>query len=95
MALAFFRKPPPQPAAAEAGGSTATPPVATSVASAMPGGDAAKDSAKDSAKDILNLLELELGAMIRQLERAVLDQSPALHIALRSPETEVVQRRPS
>ena len=36
----------------------------------MPGGDAAKDSAKDSAKDILNLLELELGAMIRQLERA-------------------------
>jgi len=70
MALAFFRKPPPQPAAAEAAGSTATPPAATSVASAMPGSDAAKDSAKDSAKDILNLLELELGAMIRQLERA-------------------------
>jgi methyl-accepting chemotaxis protein len=68
MALAFFRK----PAAAEAAGPTATHPATATAtaASAMPGGDAAKDSAKDSAKDILNLLELELGAMIRQLERA-------------------------
>ncbi|MGF6430052.1 methyl-accepting chemotaxis protein [Bradyrhizobium sp. Pha-3] len=67
MAFGLFRKQVPEPA---------TPAVAPQVptAATAPGvsteTDSAKDSAKDSSKEILELLELELGAMIRQLERA-------------------------
>src|SRR5471032_876753 len=58
MAFGFFRKRLPEPVA------PAIEPEALKVA-AEP---SASDS--DSAKEILDLLELELGAMIRQLERA-------------------------
>lgn len=61
MALAIFRKRPPQPAAIESSPAPAT--------TSAPHSDHAVPSA-DSAKEILDLLELELGAMIRQLERA-------------------------
>src|SRR5438045_1991385 len=57
MALGLFRKRPQQAAA------PIIEPPAEPVASAAP-------SENDSAKEILELLELELGAMIRQLERA-------------------------
>src|SRR5271167_4276194 len=61
MAIGLFRKPPPQPAAAapETGAAKSvsfTEPVDTSEA--------------ESTKQILELLEIELGGMIRQLERA-------------------------
>ncbi|WP_076865137.1 methyl-accepting chemotaxis protein [Bradyrhizobium mercantei] len=59
MAFGLFRKQVPE---------TAAPQVPA--ASAAPDVSAETDSAKDSAKEILELLELELGAMIRQLERA-------------------------
>jgi methyl-accepting chemotaxis protein len=55
MAFGLFRKPVSQPAAADA-------PEAAPAAADVPH--------HDSAKEILELLELELGAMIRQLERA-------------------------
>src|SRR5260370_34351060 len=61
MAFGLFRKRPPEPAAAAVEPGAVTPTVADDT----PG---AADS--DSAKEILELLELELGAMIRQLERA-------------------------
>ena len=61
MAFGLFRKRPPEPAAPAAEPQA----VAPAVAAAAP---AASDS--DSAREILELLELELGAMIRQLERA-------------------------
>jgi methyl-accepting chemotaxis protein len=57
MAFGLFRKRPPQPVALQN--------VAPAVAA-----PAAEVSDNDSAKEILELLELELGAMIRQLERA-------------------------
>jgi methyl-accepting chemotaxis protein len=59
MAFGLFRKRPPEPAAP-----AIEPPagISAAAASATPDGD--------SAKEILELLELELGAMIRQLERA-------------------------
>jgi methyl-accepting chemotaxis protein len=57
MALGLFRKRPQQAAA------PIVEPVTEPVASAAP-------PENDSAKEILELLELELGAMIRQLERA-------------------------
>ncbi|MGY4476232.1 methyl-accepting chemotaxis protein [Bradyrhizobium sp. USDA 3364] len=59
MAFGLFRKQVPEPAA---------PAVAPQVpaAAAAPG----VSTETDSAKEILELLELELGAMIRQLERA-------------------------
>ena len=57
MAFGLFRKQVPEPAAAPQVSTTAD--VSTEI-----------DSAKDSSKEILELLELELGAMIRQLERA-------------------------
>src|SRR3954464_15214173 len=57
MALGLFRKRPQQAAA------PIIEPPAEPVASPAP-------SENDSAKEILELLELELGAMIRQLERA-------------------------
>src|SRR5436190_13237936 len=57
MALGLFRKRPQQAAA------PIIEPPTEPVASAAP-------SENDSAKEILELLELELGAMIRQLERA-------------------------
>src|ERR1700721_3861819 len=58
MAFGLFQKRPPEPAA---------PAIAPPPASAVPA-DAAGDG--DSARQILGLLDLELGAMIRQLERA-------------------------
>jgi methyl-accepting chemotaxis protein len=61
MAFGLFRKRLPEPAAP-----TATPVAAAPTITA----DASGVSDSDSAKEILELLELELGAMIRQLERA-------------------------
>src|SRR6202163_115316 len=61
MAFGLFRKRLPEPATP-----TATPVAATPTIAAETAG--VPDS--DSAKEILALLELELGAMIRQLERA-------------------------
>jgi methyl-accepting chemotaxis protein len=59
MAFGLFRKRLPEPAA--------PPPEAAPAPAAV---DASSASEHDSAKEILELLELELGAMIRQLERA-------------------------
>jgi methyl-accepting chemotaxis protein len=61
MAFGLFRKRPPEPAAPSVAPETVIP--------AAPA-DASSHSDTDSAKEILELLELELGAMIRQLERA-------------------------
>jgi methyl-accepting chemotaxis protein len=61
MAFGLFRRRPPEPAAA------AVEPQAVKPAVAI---DPAPASDSDSASEILELLELELGAMIRQLERA-------------------------
>src|ERR1700691_255601 len=61
MAFGLFRRRLPEPAAPAIEPAAAVPPSATE-ASAAPG--------SDSAGEILELLELELGAMIRQLERA-------------------------
>ncbi|MGF6308405.1 methyl-accepting chemotaxis protein [Bradyrhizobium sp. i1.8.4] len=61
MAFGLFRKQVPEPAA---------PAVAPQVPNAAPEVSTETDSSGDSAKEILELLELELGAMIRQLERA-------------------------
>jgi methyl-accepting chemotaxis protein len=61
MAFGLFRKRLPEPAA----------PAALPVASTpVPVADAPGAAEGDSAREILELLELELGAMIRQLERA-------------------------
>ncbi|MBR1203457.1 MULTISPECIES: methyl-accepting chemotaxis protein [unclassified Bradyrhizobium] len=59
MAFGLFRKQVPEPAAQQV-------PTAAAAAEAS----TETDSAKDSSREILELLELELGAMIRQLERA-------------------------
>jgi methyl-accepting chemotaxis protein len=59
MAFGLFKKQAPEPA---------LPAMAPKAQSAAPTAEAV--SADDSAKAILELLELELGAMIRQLERA-------------------------
>jgi methyl-accepting chemotaxis protein len=59
MAFGLFRKRLPEPAAPTA-----------EAASAPAAVDASSTSDHDSAREILELLELELGAMIRQLERA-------------------------
>src|SRR6266403_5608393 len=61
MAFGLLRKRLPEAAA------SALEPAAVTPAAAA---DAAGASDSDSAKEILELLELELGAMIRQLERA-------------------------
>lgn len=61
MAFGLFRKPLPDMAAPAAAPQAAAPP-----AHSEPGPAAESDS----AREILELLELELGAMIRQLERA-------------------------
>jgi methyl-accepting chemotaxis protein len=61
MAFGLFRKRPPEPAA---------PVVEAKVAPTASAAEACSASDGDSAKAILELLELELGAMIRQLERA-------------------------
>jgi methyl-accepting chemotaxis protein len=60
MAFGLFRKRPPESAAP----ASAPPPAPAVVA------DASSASDNDSARQILELLEVELGAMIRQLERA-------------------------
>jgi methyl-accepting chemotaxis protein len=62
MAFGLFRKRRPEPAAPAVETAAVTPAVVA---------DAQAVSDSDSAKEILELLELELGAMIRQLERAV------------------------
>jgi len=61
MAFAIFRR--HQPDSATAAVAPQAPPPAVSV-------EAAPAAEADSAREILELLELELGAMIRQLERA-------------------------
>src|SRR5580704_16462494 len=61
MAFGLFRKRLPEPAAPVVEPKAATPLAAT---------EASAPSDGDSAREILELLELELGAMIRQLERA-------------------------
>jgi methyl-accepting chemotaxis protein len=61
MAFGLFRKRLPDPAAPAV---AAAPPVSATAT------DAAAAPESDSAREILELLELELGAMIRQLERA-------------------------
>jgi methyl-accepting chemotaxis protein len=61
MAFGLFRRRPPEPAAPAIAPPAGAPPSAATVAAAP---------ASDSASEILELLELELGAMIRQLERA-------------------------
>src|ERR1700724_998227 len=61
MAFGLFRKRLPEPAAPAAEPKAVAPAVET---------DAGTPSDSDSAREILELLELELGAMIRQLERA-------------------------
>jgi methyl-accepting chemotaxis protein len=60
MAFGMFRKRPPEPAVR----AIEPPPVSAVVA------DASDASDSDSARQILELLEVELSAMIRQLERA-------------------------
>jgi len=59
MAFGLFRRRPPEPAAP-----AIEPPVG------IPAAAASAAPVSDSASEILELLELELGAMIRQLERA-------------------------
>ena len=61
MAFGLFRKRPPEPAAPALQPQAVTPTMAA---------DAQGVADSDSAREILELLELELGAMIRQLERA-------------------------
>jgi methyl-accepting chemotaxis protein len=61
MAFGLFRKRLPEPAAPVVEPKAVTPLAAT---------EASVPSDGDSAREILELLELELGAMIRQLERA-------------------------
>jgi methyl-accepting chemotaxis protein len=60
MAFGLFRKPVPEPVAA----------IEPAVPAAAAAPDVSTPSEADSAKEILELLELELGAMIRQLDRA-------------------------
>src|SRR4051794_10512446 len=68
MAFGLFRKRPAEPAA------TIVEPKAQAAATASDAqlriGDAAAAAESDASRAILELLELELGAMIRQLERA-------------------------
>jgi methyl-accepting chemotaxis protein len=61
MAFGLFRKRVP---------ASAAPAIEPKVPTAAAVADAAASAESDSAKEILELLELELGAMIRQLERA-------------------------
>ena len=61
MAFGLFRKRPPEPAA---------PAIEPEAAKPMVVADTPGVSDSDSSQEILELLELELGAMIRQLERA-------------------------
>src|SRR3982075_37726 len=61
MAFGLFRKRRSEPAASAVEPQAATPTIVA---------DACNISDSDSAREILELLELELGAMIRQLERA-------------------------
>jgi methyl-accepting chemotaxis protein len=61
MAFGLFRKRRPEPAGPAIEPKTAIPTAVTDAPAASDG---------DSAREILELLELELGAMIRQLERA-------------------------
>ena len=64
MAFGLFRRRLPEPAA------PATEPQAAVPQAAVPPSAAPATPASDSASEIIELLELELGAMIRQLERA-------------------------
>ncbi|MCC8940925.1 methyl-accepting chemotaxis protein, partial [Bradyrhizobium sp. Arg68] len=60
MAFGLFRKQVPEPVA----------PATEAKVLAVAAPDAPATAEIDSAREILELLELELGAMIRQLERA-------------------------
>src|SRR3954470_4618173 len=87
MALGLFRKRPQQAAA------PIIEPPTEPVASAAP-------SENDSAKEILELLELELGAMIRQLERAATSvaggaEAPAATLSTIRQRTDVLTGRTS
>ena len=64
MAFGFFKKPVP------AAPAPATAPRAPMAAAAAETQDNVHDSEAESAREILELLELELGGMIRQIERA-------------------------
>jgi methyl-accepting chemotaxis protein len=64
MAFGLFRRRLPEPA------EPATEPQAAVPQAAVPPSAAPATPASDSASEIIELLELELGAMIRQLERA-------------------------
>jgi methyl-accepting chemotaxis protein len=61
MAFSLFRKRPPEPIA---------PPVEAAPPAPVTTSHAVSSPESDTASEILDLLELELGAMIRQLERA-------------------------
>ncbi len=61
MAFGFFQRRSPEPTAPAVEPAAVTPPVAAEAPGASDG---------DSSTEILKLLELELGSMIRQLERA-------------------------
>ncbi len=50
---------------------------------------------RDARRALVETLGIEPALALRQLERAILDQDPALVLTLRSPDTEVVQRGPS
>src|SRR5258708_10124988 len=65
MAFALFRKRRPEPATPVM---APEPPPATAVAEAAQA--SGHDSNADTAREILELLELELGALVRQLQRA-------------------------
>jgi methyl-accepting chemotaxis protein len=69
MAFGLFKKRLPDQATAPVAPSSAAP-MAPDPGPAAPRPDQAVDDAHDSAREILGLLELELGAMVRQLERA-------------------------
>jgi predicted ATPase/DNA-binding SARP family transcriptional activator len=47
---------------------------------------------RDARRALVETLGIEPALALRQLERAILDQDPALVLTLRSPETDVVQR---
>ena len=50
---------------------------------------------RDARRALVETLGIEPALALRQLERAILDQDPALVLTLRAPDTEVVQRGPS
>src|SRR3954468_23156069 len=89
MAFGLFRKRLPEPVA----------PAPEPKAAAAPA-DAPAAPESDSAREILELLELELGAMIRQLERAAHSvaggaEAPARTLSPTRQRTDALPGRPS